>query len=1051
MVFDASGSTSSDGSALSYAWDFGNGRRGGGRTIAQVFTSGGARDVTLTVVDGKGRSAQARKSIAIQGPAPAARTLMAQGLVRTVAGDPLEGVTVTVVGSATSATTDALGTVALALDVDMPLTLALAKNGYADQFVALQLPATTGLDAYFEATLATREAALTLADAAAGGALAGKDGATLTLPPSALVDSSGAAVTGAVQVSVTPVDITAPAAGGFPGQFEGVNPDASLSPIVSFGTTEFVPTRSGLPLQLAPGKTAQIDLPVYADSQLDGTALAVGDKLPLWSLDEQSGLWIQEGEGTVVAVAGSPTGLALRGTVAHLSWWNADIGFLPYGPKPKCVYDDSLGLPGGSDTFATATICKMLAEMDRPPAGSPVVGTRRSPAVTTATPRLPGFSRSVIVPIAGGLRIPVPANVPIALNGSALNGTWQGKTVVNGPVGEEAEVLIKMQPITGGGTGQLITLPYDQTASLDTGQTARYSFAGAPLKWARITVSQANGSTLAGGVRLLQGATELGSASFSFSPGVVTRALPGAGTFTIEITGTANTPGAFRLQVELLGTVQDAALALPLDVTATVPAFTMYRGTFDASARTGLALAFQRQSTGAYLWRVRTQSGTLVFDSQVSASSTVSTGSALLPAPGPYVLEVLSREGVPAGFRVTSEVTSWVAVAPATIAVQSTTDLVDLIADRNGAPVLVHTRQDVVGGESVQSISLDRWSGSAWVPAAPDVPRFPRACYSLGATFDNDNQPVVVYADSEAGLGAPARVNIRRYSGGTWQAIGPNGGVLPNKSPYYGACAAAPVVRIGTDNMPIVAYRADETLWVQKLQGNQWVGLVAPGGDSFTVLNGGMDLAIDPSGRPVFAYTGLSGTFAPTVLRLRTTPTVAWEPLGPNGGVIPFPAGTRELYSPRLRFDASGNPIVGAMASVYTSPGVWTGGTAVVRFDGSAWQGSGGYRISDDSYAGGASDMGFALFGGDAVMGWVNARQNGLVSPVVQRNTSSGWSAIGADDGRIPQFTQHGLIQDTGWSMRLLPVGSELYLALVDRDPNSALGGQVLQLLRYVH
>jgi len=69
----------------------------------------------------------------------------------------------------------------------------------------------------------------------------------------------------------------------------------------------------------------------------------------------------------------------------------------------------------------------------------------------------------------------------------------------------------------------------------------------------------------------------------------------------------------------------------------------------------------------------------------------------------------------------------------------------------------------------------------------------------------------------------------------------------------------------------------------------------------------------------------------------------------------------------------------------------------------------------------------------------------------VQRNTSSGWSVVGADDGRIPQFTQHGLIQDTGWSMRLLPVGSELYLALVDRDPNSPLGGQVVQLLRYVH
>ena len=96
----------------------------------------------------------------------------------------------------------------------------------------------------------------------------------------------------------------------------------------------------------------------------------------------------------------------------------------------------------------------------------------------------------------------------------------------------------------------------------------------------------------------------------------------------------------------------------------------------------------------------------------------------------------------------------------------------------------------------------------------------------------------------------------------------------------------------------------------------------------------------------------------------------------------------------------------------------------MVRFDGSAWQGSGGYRISEDSCAGGASDMGFALVGGDAVMGWVNGRQNSLVSPSCSATLSSGWSVVGADDGRIPQFTQHGLIQDTGWSMRLLPVGS---------------------------
>src|SRR5262245_18552517 len=57
VVFDASTSTSSDGSALSYVWDFGDGQRGGGKTIARSFGAGGARNVLLTVIDGAGRTA----------------------------------------------------------------------------------------------------------------------------------------------------------------------------------------------------------------------------------------------------------------------------------------------------------------------------------------------------------------------------------------------------------------------------------------------------------------------------------------------------------------------------------------------------------------------------------------------------------------------------------------------------------------------------------------------------------------------------------------------------------------------------------------------------------------------------------------------------------------------------------------------------------------------------------------------------------------------------------------------------------------------------------
>ena len=58
--------------------------------------------------------------------------------------------------------------------------------------------------------------------------------------------------------------------------------------------------------------------------RLADAGAAVDDVIPLWSVDETTGLWIEEGAGTVVASADSPTGLALRAEVAHFSWWNAD-------------------------------------------------------------------------------------------------------------------------------------------------------------------------------------------------------------------------------------------------------------------------------------------------------------------------------------------------------------------------------------------------------------------------------------------------------------------------------------------------------------------------------------------------------------------------------------------------------------------------------------------------------------------------------------------------------------------------------------------------------
>ena len=92
-------------------------------------------------------------------------------------------------------------------------------------------------------------------------------------------------------------------------------------------------------MQLAPGRKATIEIPIYIAKNRDGSAVKAGDVFPLWSLNERTGTWIEEGSGSVVAAA-SPSGFALRGEVTHFSWWNHDQFLFPLArPKPKCLVD----------------------------------------------------------------------------------------------------------------------------------------------------------------------------------------------------------------------------------------------------------------------------------------------------------------------------------------------------------------------------------------------------------------------------------------------------------------------------------------------------------------------------------------------------------------------------------------------------------------------------------------------------------------------------------------------------------------------------------------
>lgn len=100
--------------------------------------------------------------------------------------------------------------------------------------------------------------------------------------------------------------------------FLGLTSTGDERTIVSHGAIDVTLERDGERLQIAPGKEATIDIPIYSAGYFEG------DTLDLWSLDEATGIWVQEGFGVVVASEQAPGGLVLRGQAPHFTPWNAD-------------------------------------------------------------------------------------------------------------------------------------------------------------------------------------------------------------------------------------------------------------------------------------------------------------------------------------------------------------------------------------------------------------------------------------------------------------------------------------------------------------------------------------------------------------------------------------------------------------------------------------------------------------------------------------------------------------------------------------------------------
>lgn len=138
---------------------------------------------------------------------------------------------------------------------------------------------------------------------------------TVAFPSNSIVDANGDTYTGMVDVAVKYLDPTAAITNEqMPGDLFGVTEELEERMLSTFGmiAVELVDA-NGNSLNMGQSTPATITMPVPAS--ILGRAPAT---IPLWSYNEDFGVWVEEGEATLINGE-------YVGQVAHFSWWNCDI------------------------------------------------------------------------------------------------------------------------------------------------------------------------------------------------------------------------------------------------------------------------------------------------------------------------------------------------------------------------------------------------------------------------------------------------------------------------------------------------------------------------------------------------------------------------------------------------------------------------------------------------------------------------------------------------------------------------------------------------------
>lgn len=229
------------------------------------------------------------------------------GIVKDANGAVLSSVTVAV--GSNSTLTDANGKYSLTkVGKGDNIKVTFTKTGYV--FTQKLSKAVDNKTFYVNASLAMINKTTTISTA---GGNVDFNGASVSFPANAFVDSKGNAVTTPVTVTATYFDPTSKQFNNmFPGNFEGKRTDGSTTIIESFGFINVELTLGAEKVNLAPGKqaTLTVSLPASISAKAPAT-------IPLWYYDLSQGAWIEEGTAT-------KTVSNYIGKVSHFSSWNCD-------------------------------------------------------------------------------------------------------------------------------------------------------------------------------------------------------------------------------------------------------------------------------------------------------------------------------------------------------------------------------------------------------------------------------------------------------------------------------------------------------------------------------------------------------------------------------------------------------------------------------------------------------------------------------------------------------------------------------------------------------